>query len=830
MRPWPVDVPALVWIAAAFAVGIAAASRVETDVAALAVAAGLAAAGLAVAGPTAARLSGRTAAGAEAKGPAWVRGAAGLVAVACLGAAEARLLDGRVPHWPKAADLQTVVVSGVVVDPPEEVPGGWRATLRVTRVARGDDNGGPAAGTGGRLRLAGRGAPPDLRAGDVVTADGRFRRGRPAGNAGERAERDALSRRGLVGVLAISRGGSVRVQRRGGPTLRGVVAGVRARLVRTVRSALPEPHDGLFLSLLLGVDAFLPADLYRAFSRAGLVHLVVVSGTQIGIVVGTLVWIGRAARMPRVPAAVVAAVGVGGFAMLVGWAPSVGRAVIMAAVALGGVVLGRPTDRAATMAAAALVLLAVQPAALFDVGFQLSFAATWGLLFLGPVVHALVRAVAHRHDRPTRPFAARLAAGVAGGLSATLAAQVAVAPLLAAHFQGLPVAGLAANVAVLPLIAVLIPAGFVVLPLVALVPWAAGPVLGLFRLPLDGIVAIAEWFGGLRWALLPTPPLDAWLAAAALGLLGTAAACAAMPPGRARPPGVLLAGAGVLLVVLWWRPPAPPDGLIVTVLDVGQGDSVLIQSPAGRVALVDGGGEVGERAGWDVGLHRVVPALRRAGVRRLDVVLLSHPHEDHAGGLPAVMENFPVGVVLDPGVPHPSPGYRRLLRAVEARRTLYRSARRGLAVDLGAGTALAILHPPDEALNLDGDPVHARGAVARLAYGREAMLLTGDVEAPVERYLLERGAPLAAGVLKVGHHGSRTSTSPAFVASVRPSVAVISVGAGNPFGHPHAATLATLRRAGTAVYRTDRHGAVRLRTRGGGWQVETTLRDDARVH
>lgn len=173
----------------------------------------------------------------------------------------------------------------------------------------------------------------------------------------------------------------------------------------------------------------------------------------------------------------------------------------------------------------------------------------------------------------------------------------------------------------------------------------------------------------------------------------------------------------------------------------------------------------------------------------------------------------------------------RLLRLVEADRIPYRAARAGMSVDLGAGVALSLIHPPEPIPDLEGDPVHAGVVVSRLAFGRSAMLLTGDAEASVERYLVERGAALASQVLKVGHHGSRTSTTRAFLEAVRPRYAVIPVGADNPFGHPHPVTLETLGAAGIEVLRTDRDGAVRLTSDGLRWRVATPrARRDARLH
>jgi len=783
------SLPPLVWVAVACAAGIAVATHrplaPTLSLGVLALCAGAWCAALATGRP---------------------RVAAGLLMLACaaLGAAHATLATARQPAWPIEVDGAVVTATGLVHDPPEPARGGWRATLRVRSVgaARVER---PAAGL---VRLTGRGEPPNVLAGAEVVAAGRFRTGRPAGNPGERSERAALARRGLVGVISTDVHHGIVVVRPGRGSVRGTFAQIRRRMVEGVRRALPAPYDGLLLSLLLGIDTYLPSELYRQYLRAGLVHLMVVSGTQVAIVAGVFAGASRLARLPLRTAGLVTGLGVAAFALLVSWAPSIGRAVIMATVALAAAVLGRARDPATTLSAAAVVLLALNPATLFDIGFQLSFAATWGLLFVAP---ALVRRCA-----PLGPL-------LGTAIGATVGAQVAVAPLLLTHFQSLPVAGLAANLLALPLVAALVPLGLALLVLLFVWPSAATWGLSLLRTPLDGLVWIGERFGALTWATVSTPPVPPLAAAGLFAMMLGAVGLASGVWRPARAVRTTTAAAAVLAVSLWYTlATRPPQLLIVTMLDVGQGDAILIQSPSGLNALVDGGGEVGPgRGDWDVGRERVVPALRRAGVRRVDVIVVSHPHEDHVGGLPAVVENFQVGLVLDPGVSHPSPSYTRLLRLVEAGRIPYRQAREGTIVNLGAGVRLTVLHPPEVPPAMDGDPVHARGVVARLTYGLTAVLLTGDVEAPVEQYLGDRGAPLASQVLKVGHHGSRTSTTRAFVERVRPQVAIISVGAGNSFGHPHPLTLATLTDRGVPVYRTDRHGAIRVSSDGATvrWQT-----------
>ncbi|MGH2348292.1 MAG: DNA internalization-related competence protein ComEC/Rec2, partial [bacterium] len=536
-------------------------------------------------------------------------------------------------------------------------------------------------------------------------------------------------------------------------------------------------------------------------------HVLVVSGAQVALVVGTILWVGRFVRAPPRPAAVTAAGAVAFFALMTGWVPSVGRATVMALVGVAASLLRRDRDAYTSLAAAALVLLIAEPALLADLGFQLSFAATWGLLYVAPALAGRIM-VGPRWLRSL--------------LSMTAGAQLAVLPLLAYHVGRISIAGFVANLLVVPIVGVLVPVGFAAAGLGLAAPALGGAALAILRPVLGLLISTAELFGRAPGATVAVLPPDVLTTAAMYAvLIGlTEAVRGAIRVTKMR---VLTGGCAVLAAMLWMQAAtASPGRLVITVLDVGQGDAILIQTPGGAAMLIDGGGDLeGRPTGYDIGEQRVVPALRRLGVRALDVVALSHPHEDHAGGLVAVLKNFRVGLVLDAGVPHPAPGYVALLRWIERTHIPYRLARRGMRLDLGDGVSVTVLHPEEPLLVGTGSDANLNSVVLRVTYGDVDALFLGDLEAPIEWKLLADGDDLRSAVLKVGHHGSATSTTPEFLEAVRPAVAVISVGAWNPFGHPHRRTLDALDDAAASVYRTDHHGAVTVTTDGTRLWVRT---------
>jgi competence protein ComEC len=262
-----------------------------------------------------------------------------------------------------------------------------------------------------------------------------------------------------------------------------------------------------------------------------------------------------------------------------------------------------------------------------------------------------------------------------------------------------------------------------------------------------------------------------------------------------------------------------PRPLTITALDVGQGDSILVQAPNGRTMLIDGGGRAGEATrGYDVGREVVVPALMARGVRRIDVLVITHPHEDHIGGLGAVVAALPIGMALDPMLVEDNDQYRELREVITRKHITVHRATEGQQVDLGDGVLLEALNPPDP--RLTGASANDSSVVMRLTFQRFSMLLAADIEYLGATRVACLGDEIHSIVLKVPHHGSAGDAGGGLVETVRPALAVISVGENNQFGHPSPETLRELEAVGAKVMRTDRDGAVTIRVQGDRWWAE----------
>ncbi len=672
------------------------------------------------------------------------------------------------------------------VDAPWSPSGSQRRTRLDVESASGD--GGPLAFDGPvALVVAGETDPsPIAEVGDLVRVKGTLRLPERGG-----------SRRAPVELpdephLLLKSG--AQIERIAGPS--GPFAPVqraRAALKRRLRANLagaPEADRtalALLLAFVLGDTQDVPLAAVGAFRDGGVAHIVAISGLQVALVAALLGFLVRraGASLRGRDAIVLAATLL--FAVFAGGRPPVWRAALMIGLYLAARLLGRPTSPEHVLGFSASAILLADPSALFDVGFLLTFAAVFGLAEFGaPVVAAL-----RRRGVP---------APLADAIGATLGAELAVLPIQAFVFNVVPFVALLSNPFIVPLSGVFLLSGLALLPLLLVSPGAAAFAIVPLRLLSDAQFGILEALDRLHAVrVVPTPPFA--LAAAAAALLLVAGLAASRALGRmALAAGLLAAGA-----IVGASGAAAAEGTaVLRSLDVGQGDCWLLVTPRGRV-LVDGGGSP-DRA-YEFGRLRLIPKLADLGAVALDAVVLTHPHPDHARGLLAVLASLPVGRVVLPRAAPRNAFLDEVLAVATKRRIVLERLGAGARFE-GAGIAFDVLHPPDAPYPRSAE--NNGSLVLRARVEGRTLLLTGDVEAAAERDLVASGADLSADVLKVPHHGSRTSTTPEFLARVAPRVGLIGVGRRNRFGHPAPDVLRRLAGAGVRVFRTDRDGDVAL--------------------
>lgn len=629
------------------------------------------------------------------------------------------------------------------------------------------------------------------------------------------------------GIAAVARSFSIEVvgHRSGGPA--DALSGLRRGLADGVNDLVPEPEAAFGVGILLGIRSGIAPDLEEAFATAGLTHVVAISGWNIAIVTALAAASLRPLRRRPGGRWTEAGATIGvvvGYVILVGGSPSVVRAALMSCALLVARLGGTRGHAAGALALTALIMLVAAPPLLWDVGFQLSALATAGLLaFAGPL------------DRRLR----FLPTVVREPVALTVAAQIATLPVVLGSFERLSLVAPLANVAVVPLVplvmataAVAAPVGMVLGgmaggPIVDLGTWLAG---GLAWLPLRALVVVGQVAGAVPLAAVPIAPPDwlplAWyplVVAAALRqpatdapdplTLGLAPLTAPRHGERStfRAPPAWAFGVAALALLVVLTVATRPDGRThVMALDIGQGDAILVVSPSGATALIDGGPDP-ERT------LRALGAALPFHRRNLDLVVLTHPHQDHIAGLVDVLDRYRVGLTLEPGRPFDNPVYPRFQTdaAAEPGGRLA-VARAGLVLRLDATTALTVLHPSeaDAKAPLPDDDINNASVVLLLESGEFRALLTGDAELPVEGALLARGLLPPLTVLKVGHHGSESSTSEALLDATRPMLALISCGIDNEYGHPTRQTLDRLVGRGIGTLRTDLQGTVEVTSDG----------------
>ena len=599
-------------------------------------------------------------------------------------------------------------------------------------------------------------------------------------------ERGWLARRGVHVVL---RGGEWElVGRRGG--VGAVSDRLRAHVSRAIAPGLSGERRAVLAAIVLGEDEGLTDPLRDDFKASGLYHLLAVSGQNITFLALGVLGLGWLLGVPRVLAEVAAIAAIAGYVLAVGWQPSVVRAGVAGVLASLAWLLSRTRDRWHFLALGAAVLLAWTPASLLEPGFQLSFAAVGAIfLLLPPLRRAL-------EGYPLTDW-------LRDALAVSTACGAATAPILWLQFGSVPVYSLLSNALVTLAIGPLLGIALVCSLIEPLLPSAALALAWLNGWLAAYIAASARAIAGLPFAQVES-------GTAVLILLGTPVGLLLLYrlPRWRRPLAIASAAAFAPVLLVWQLAPEarlpPPTGLRITVLDVGQGDAILLQVPEGAV-LVDQGPPEAD----------VAQQLRKLGVRRLSAIVLTHPQRDHIGGAADVLRRLAVDRVLDPRLAASGPYERAALAAAAERHVSVEETRAGDGFSLGR-LRLRVLWP-DRAGTVAEDP-NLLPIVLLASYGEVDALLTADAETDVTARLLSRRVE----ILKVAHHGSADPGLRAELRELLPDVAVISCGRRNDYGHPTPSTLAALADSpGLALYRTDEDGRVVLETDGRRISVQT---------
>ena len=696
-------------------------------------------------------------------------------------------------------DIGWVKLEGVVVGEPDEREGYTNLRVRAERLALPDGVELEADG----LVLVKAGRYPRRKYGDRVRVEGLLE-SPPIFE--EFSYREYLARQGVHSLVQRAQV-TLLAENQANPLLYYIFT-FKRRAQSTIARILPEPQAALLTGILLGVETGIPAGLMEDFAATGTTHIIAISGFNITIISG--IFAGLAQQLfDKRRAIIVAIAGVVVYTIFVGASAAVLRAALMGILYLWGKRLGRSTFAPVSLAAAAIGMTALNPYTLWDVGFQLSFAATVGLvLYTEPLEEAFERALARITSVRQ---AQKIVALINEALIVTLAAQITTLPIILYYFGRLSLITLVTNFLILP-----VQSGVMIFGGIA-------ALLGLIYLPLGQMMAWVAWVflaytietvrltAQAPFASAPVQ-MEGWIVFAYYTLLGGTTWWVAQSRKRRRElwakfssrlQAKALVGAAVILLILIfsaWR--SLPDGrLHVTFLDVGQGDAIFIQTPSGRQVLVDGGPSESVLLSQ---LGRQMPFWDHT----LDLIILTHPDSDHITGLAPVLERYRVDAVIFRPMGCESEiceHWRDLLKMEEA---MIRRGEKGLQMALDKGLNITLLHPGAELIGEPEADFNNNSIVAWLTYGQMSVLLTGDIEAEVERLLVADGASLTSTVLKAAHHGSCSSTTQEFFDAVDPEMVVISVGKENRFGHPCAEVLERL--AEVPIYRTDEQGAIEI--------------------
>jgi len=730
---------------------------------------------------------------------------------------------------------QQVKVQGVVIKSQKERSGG--SSLIVKGKARSLSD--PSMAMSGKISIRSWEEIFPQRYGDLVEIEGLLSQPRLPRNPGAFDYRKYLARRGIFATMNLEDILGVQPVGIGGNFFLRWLDRLRGRMGSVIDNAMPSegtailtlniPHKLLFKivpstfesapflkEMILGDRAALSPEARQAFIRTGTVHVLVVSGLHVGIIAGWAFlvcnWIGKMFRLRTKSISYILVIPVVlCYAMMIGFQSPIVRASILVILFVTATIMDRDRDLFNLLAVAALCILVYRPGAIFDAGFQLSFGVVASIVYLMPYWEKLLARI--RNDRWTRRLLYRILQSIAVSWSAQIGAML----IIAHTFKRTSLTGFAVNPIVVPPVGIIVPIGLATC-ITDLIRHSLATLLGYINHILIYLISLpVNYFSGLQWSDIPVRGFSFWHLVFSIALIVFITNLSSLLKQKRR----LLISSAALAATFIWAAALSYDGHVLkaTCLDVGQGDSIFVDLPNGRNILIDGGLY---SVKFDTGKRVVAPFLQYEGVRRLDLVVSTHPHNDHAGGLTYLVQNednvnFRIGEVITGSYGLTTPTFQELRSRLDRKGIEYQDAQVG-SVFRNDELHVEVVGPQYPDLSGDEDSrMNNNSVVLRITYKGVSFLLASDIGEEFERKLIDSGRDIRAQVLKVPHQGSKSSSSWEFLRAVQPSIGIISVGR-NFFGHPSRLILGRYRWLGIKTYRTDERGAITVVTDGRrGW-------------
>ena len=579
---------------------------------------------------------------------------------------------------------------------------------------------------------------------------------------------------------------------------------VRNKIKKIIEQTLQKPYNYLLIGMMLGEKGLIPPEIKEIFAEAGIMHILAVSGLHVGIIAAALFFLLNFLKLPKKLKFTILILFLIIYASITGYQPSVLRATIMFALLIGGKLINRNRNLFLSLFLAAFLILLSNPLVLYDAGFLLSFMVTFFLIYLSPILQEQL---------------SKVLVWIKDPLSISIASWIGIFPLSAYFFNKVSIISIVVNIFIVPLTGIALILGFITF------------FIGLVSIPLAYLIAninffvlkmillISKYFSLLSFSFIYTaqPSIFVIFLYYIMIFLAIEIFYKKIFPPKMKIKATILILSAVLVVIIV-QVFSPVDNLKVNFINVGEGDCILIEAPKKYNILIDGGGT--PFSTFDVGGKVVIPYLRRKGINKINLLILTHPHLDHLEGLLAVLREFKVEMVLDSGLICNIPEYREFISNIKKEGILYHQARAGDNFIFNNNLEIILLNPLYNSDFYNESDFNNASIVVKLLYKNTDFLFTGDIENTTENNLLIWQNILKSDVLKIAHHGSSNSSSLEFLEKVNPIITIISTGKNN-FGHPSEKIIERLKDKNIPVYRTDQNGTVIIRTNGQEYGVKT---------